>query len=166
MSKSLMKKHQQRMLIEDLDSQLNRARSVTVGTAFGGVTEVSMRSNNGSHLWCILQPVEVIELIHQLAANVGCHINLQPRRDFSSWRDWKYTEEELAHYGGKQPEPWRTGSGHAPHANDMASHQDKGAVLPPPEMQPGLNFERKQNEPVATKKTVNRRSTKRAAATA
>ena len=165
MSKALVKKHQQRLLAEDLDSQLNRARSVTVGTAFGGTTEISMRANNGSNLWCILQPVEVIELIHQLAANVGCHINLQPRRDFSSWRDWKYTEEELAHYRGEQIGPWRAGSGHAPHVNDMAPHQNKGAVLPPPEMQPGLKIERNDHEPVATKKTVNRRSTKRASAT-
>lgn len=140
----------------------NRARSLSVGTAFGGVTEISMRADGGLHLWCIMQPVEVIELIHQLAANVGCHIHLQPRRDFSSWRDWKYTEEELAHYRGNQPLP---GVGHAPHVNDMAPHKDKGAVLPPPEMQPGLKIERNNHEPVATKKTVNRRSTKRAAAT-
>ena len=149
--------------IANATAELNRARSVTVGTAFGGTTEISMRANDGSNLWCIMQPVEVIELIHQLAANVGCHIKLQPRRDFSSWRDWKYTEEELAHYRGNQPLP---GVGHAPHVNDMAPHQDKGAVLPPPEMQPGLKIERNDHEPVATKKTVNRRSTKRAATSA
>jgi hypothetical protein len=163
MSKALVKKHNQKLLTQDLDSQLNRARSVTVGTAFGGTTEISMRANDGSNLWCVMQPVEVIELIHQLAANVGCHINLQPRRDFSSWRDWKYTEEELAHYRGVQPLP---GVGHAPHVNDMAPHQSKGQVLPPPELQPGLKIERNDHEPVATEKTVNRRSTKRTAATA
>jgi hypothetical protein len=69
--------------IQNFEANLNRARSVTVGTAFGGTTEVSLRGNDGKTLWCLLQPVEVIELIHQLAANVGCHINLQPRRDFS-----------------------------------------------------------------------------------
>ena len=67
---------------------------------------------------------------------------------------------------GNQIGPWRAGSGWAPYANDMAPHNDKGAVLPPPELQPGLKIERKDHEPVATKKTVNRRSTKRAAATA
>ena len=142
--------------------ELTRARAVSIGTAFGGVTELSMRANDGSHLWCVMQPVEVIELIHQLAANVGCHIHIQPRKDFSSWRDWKYSEEELAHYRGIQPLP---GVGHPPHVNDISPHQNKGAVLQPPEMQPGLNIERKENEPVAIKKTVNRRSTKRAAAT-
>lgn len=163
MNKSLVKKHQQKLIAQDLDSQLNRARSVTVGTAFGGTTEISMRANDGSNLWCVMQPVEVIELIHQLAANVGCHIHLQPRRDFSSWRDWKHTEEELAHYRGVQP---LQGVGHAPHVNDMAPHQSKGQVLPPPELQPGLKIERNDHEPVATEKTVNRRSTKRTAATA
>lgn len=151
--------------LADFEGSLNRARSVMVGTAFGGVTEVSMRANDGKNLWCTLQPVEVIELIHQLAANVGCHINLQPRRDFSSWRDWKYTEEELAHYRGVQPFP---GVGHAPHSNDMAPHQEKGQVLPPPEKQPGLKIDvpvRSEENVVATKKTVNRRSTKRTAKT-
>lgn len=152
--------------IDNATGELTRARSIAVGTAFGGVTELSMRGNDGSHLWCLMQPVEVIEFIHQLAANVGCHIHLQPRRDFSSWRDWKYTEEELAHYRGEQIGPWRAGSGHPPHVNNIAPHKDKGAVLPPPELQPGMKVERKDHEPVAIKKTVNRRSTKRAAATA
>lgn len=140
--------------IQNFQSNLNRARSITVGTAFGGTTEIGMRANDGSHLWCIMQPVEVIELIHQLAANVGCHIHLQPRRDFSSWRDWRVTEEERIHLNG-----------HAPFVNDMAPHADKGAMLPPTKVQPGLKIERNDHEPVATKKTVNRRSTKRAAAT-
>jgi len=156
---------EERELNNLLESQ-NRARSVTVGTCFGGTLELSMRRENGGVTFAILQPVEAIELINQIAAGVGCHIHIQPRKDFASWRDWKYTEEELAHYRGEQLGPWRAGSGHAPHANDMAPHQNKGAVLPPPELQPGLKIERNDHEPVATKKTVNRRSTKRAAATA
>lgn len=88
---------------------LNRARSVTVGTCFGGTVEVSMRRNDGANTFVILQPVEVTEMIHQLAASIGCHIHIQPRRDFASWRDWKYTEEELAHYRGNQSLP---GVGH------------------------------------------------------
>jgi hypothetical protein len=113
----------------------NRARSVTVGTAFGGTTELIMRRGDGTFTFAILQPVETIELIHQLAANVGCHLQLVPRKDFSSWRDWKYTEEELAHYRGVQNLP---GVGHPPHANDMAEHQHIGQNLPSPEQQAGL----------------------------
>ena len=103
---------------EDAQSTDNRARSITVGTAFGGTTEIMMRSDAGRHIWCIMQPVEVIELIHQLAANVGCHIHIKPRQDFGSWRDWKVTEEERLHYNG-----------HAPHVNDMAPHHEVGANM-------------------------------------
>jgi hypothetical protein len=163
-TKKTLEDIRQRQDIANTTADLNRARSFSVGTAFGGITEISMRANDGSHLWGILQPVEVIEIIHQLAANIGCHIHIQPRQDFSSWRDWKYTEEELAHYRGNQIGPWRTATGWPPHPNDMAPHNEKGAVLPPPKQQPGLNIERKDHEPVATKKTVNRRSAKRAAA--
>lgn len=104
--------------IENLESNNNRARSITVGTAFGGTTEIMMRSDGGKHIWCIMQPVEVVELIHQLAANVGCHIALKPRNDFSSWRDWKLTEEEKLHYNG-----------HPPFVNDMAPFNQLGALI-------------------------------------
>jgi hypothetical protein len=145
--------------VANFSADLNRARSVTVGTAFGGTTEVSMRAPNGQNLWCVMQPVEVIELIHQLAANVGCHINLQPRKDFSSWRDWRLSEDELARQRGPQELP---GVGWAPHVNDMAPHQDKGQILPPPEQQPGLKVPvRSEENVVATKKSTNRRNTKR-----
>jgi len=146
----------------------NRARSFTIGTCFGGTVEVSMRRNDGSNTFVILQPVEVTEMIHQLAASIGCHINLQPRRDFASWRDWKYTEEELAHYRGVQHLP---GVGHPPHANDMAPLQNKGQVLPQPEQQPGLKpammaRSESNEQTVATEKTVGRKRAKRAATVA
>ena len=147
--------------VQNFEAELNRARSVNVGTAFGGTTEMSMRGQNGKTLWCIMQPIEVIELIHQLAANVGCHLNLQPRKDFASWRDWKYTEEELLHFRGNQFLP---GVGFPPHSNDMAPHADVGASLPPPEQQAGMKINAKeQQNVVATKKNINQRNTKRAA---
>ena len=168
--------NQDKKTIIELEKQINRlhaeqgnlenqrrARSIAIGTAFGGTTEITMRSQNGDFTFCIMQPVEVIELIHQLAANVGCHLSLQPRRDFSSWRDWKYTEAELAHYRGEQL--GASGVGWPPHVNDMAPHNQVGANLPPPEQQPGLKIEtpvKEQEHVVATKKTVNRRNTKRA----
>lgn len=98
-------------------AELNRARSVTVGTAFGGVTEISMRAIDGKTIWCLMQPVEVVELIHQLSANIGCHISIKPRDDFSSWREWRISEAEKKHLNG-----------HAPHPNDMAVFQRLGAV--------------------------------------
>ena len=109
-----------RMVLEaDYDnraSNLNRARSVTVGTAFGGTTELMMRSDGGRHIWCTMQPVEVIELIHQLAAIVGCSADLIPRKDFASWRDWRESEAEKKHLNG-----------HPPFVNDMALFQQLGA---------------------------------------
>jgi hypothetical protein len=150
---------QKEQAVKDLESMMHRAQSVAVGTCFGGTTELTMRGQ-GSYLWCPMQPVEVIELIHQLAANVGCHIHIQPRKDFSSWRDWKYTEQELEHFRGVQSIP---GIGFAPHSNDLAPHQNKGQVLPPAEQQPGLKIETPVRSPenvMATKKTVNKRNTK------
>ena len=58
---------QNRQEVESFESNLNRSRSITVGTSFGGTTEVSMRGDGGRFLWCVMQPVEVVELIHQLA---------------------------------------------------------------------------------------------------
>jgi hypothetical protein len=40
------------MDLENRESNRNRARSITVGTAFGGTTEVMMRSDGGRHIWC------------------------------------------------------------------------------------------------------------------
>jgi hypothetical protein len=44
------------MDLENRESNRNRARSITVGTAFGGTTEVMMRSDGGRHIWCTMQP--------------------------------------------------------------------------------------------------------------
>jgi len=161
--------------LANLESNLTRARSVTVGTAFGGTTEISMRGEGGLSLWCLMQPVGVIELIHQLAANAGCHIHIQPRDDFSSWREWRVSEAEKKHLNG-----------HAPHVNDMSVFQKLGQQGFDQELaEKIIEHELAQDEyeyvngsatikqkskkevnhgkTVATKKTVNGRSTKRAA---
>lgn len=106
---------QAKMDLENRESNINRARSITVGTCFGGTSEILMRGDGGRHLWCVMQPVEIIELIHQLAANVGCNAQLLPRRDFASWRDWRVSEAEKKHLNG-----------HAPFVNDMALVQNLG----------------------------------------
>jgi len=105
-----------KMDLENLESNYNRARSINVGTVFGGTTEILMRADGGRHLWCVMQPVEVIELIHQLAANVGCNAQITPRKDFASWRDWRISEAEKKHLNG-----------HVPFVNDMAVFQKLGA---------------------------------------
>ena len=97
-------------------SNLNRARSINVGTAFGGTSEIMMRGEGDKFIYAILQPVEVIELIHQLSSNVGCVAELKPRNDFASWRDWRVSDAEKQHLNG-----------HAPFVNDMAVFQKLGA---------------------------------------
>lgn len=92
-TKKEIEQHEQEMAILSSADRLNRARSITVGTAFNGVTEIMMRGD-GKYIWCILQPAEVTELIHQLAANIGCHIHIQPRDDFSSWRKWRELDDK------------------------------------------------------------------------
>tara|TARA_R110000796_G_scaffold35765_1_gene91728 strand:- start:1995 stop:2504 length:510 start_codon:yes stop_codon:yes gene_type:complete len=150
---AIQKKEKLRQL-KSLDQHDSRAQAITIGTAGGGTTELTMRSAHGQFLWNVYQPVEVVELINQLAANIGCHIHIQPRNDFSSWRQWReLSEEERLHLNGFPPFP-----------NDMAlsSRVGTGKI----EMKDRLKIEAAQQaeekeNAVATKKTVNKRSTKR-----
>jgi hypothetical protein len=128
----------------------NRARSVTIGTAFGGVIEICMRKDDGT-TWAVLQPVEALELAHQIAAAAGCHIALKPREDFASWREWK---PEI--HQERQFPAWPE---HPPHPKV----ESRSVNLPAPEKQPGMKITRSNKNVVATKKTVNGRSTKRTA---
>lgn len=165
--------HEAEQAFQNLKSNASRARSITVGTAFGGTTEISIRGDGGNVLWCLMQPVEVIELIHQLSSNIGCHIHIQPRKDFSSWREWNLTEAEKLHYNG-----------HIPFVNDLAPFAQLGVSGVDKELIKRLKVEgfqgfgggaggvegvpNKENKllhkgdknAVATKKTVNRRSVK------
>lgn len=125
LEKEYQRKMQQQNFEDTAAANRNRARSVTVGTAFGGVTELMMRKNDGNCVWATLQPVEVIELIHQLAAGIGCQLFLQPREDFASWRSWSPGDTRLL-------------NGHPPHASDINPHELRARILPKPENQPGM----------------------------
>jgi hypothetical protein len=127
----------------------NRARSVTVGMAFGGVLEICMRKDDGT-TWAVMQPVEAIELAHQIAAAVGCHIAMRPREDFGSWRSWNSEKSQEFQF----PE-WPA---HPP----QVEAKPPPVQLPAPEKQAGLKLNRSNKNVVATKKTVNGRSIKRA----
>jgi hypothetical protein len=157
-------KMRQRQFENALLESATRARSVIVGTAFGGVSEISMRRMDGTVTFALLQPVEMVELIHQMAASIGCHINLRPRDDFSSWRQWKNSKVELDYFRNDERP---TGGGHPPHMQEL--HKDaRTNPLPPPEQQPGLQpammaRSNENEQTVADQKPVKRRSTKRAA---
>lgn len=73
--------------LANLESNKTRARSFSVGTTTGGIIEISLRGDYG-HLWYLLQPVEAVEMIHQLAAAAGLEIAMRPRQDFATWRGW------------------------------------------------------------------------------
>ena len=157
--------------LEAFESNLNRSRSISVGTSFGGSTEISMRGDN-KYLWCVLQPVEVVELIHQLSANIGCHIAIKPRDDFSSWREWRISEAEKKHLNG-----------HPPFVNDMAVFQRLGAIGFDQEkaeslmeewlvqkeyeyVNGGANTKKElKNETMAIEKNIDKRKSKRTTAT-
>jgi hypothetical protein len=59
-----------------------------------GTTELTMRGVDGTFLWNVYPPTQVIEFIHQLAASIGCNIQIQPREDFSSYREWNPVSDE------------------------------------------------------------------------
>lgn len=139
--------------LETLETNASRAQAIAVGTSGGGTTEITMRGVSGKFLWNVYQPVEVVELINQLAANIGCHIQIVPRNDFASWRDWKVSPEELAHARGEQALP---GVGFPPFSNDISPHQKIGKEKNDPVLAEKKN--------VATKKTVNKRTLKRSRA--
>lgn len=146
LQKELEKRNIQRQ-IESMDANLTRAQSVTIGTAGNGTTELTMRSPTGSFLWNTYQPVEVVELIHQLAANIGCHIAIQPRNDFSSWRQWKEpTEEERKHLNGFPP-----------FAGLITGYTEVGGNLPHPSKTPGKTSNKDSGEKknaLAAKKNI------------
>lgn len=88
-SKTRQKIHQlyEENELANLEANKTRARSFSVGTTTGGIIEVSMRGDY-SHLWYLLQPVEAVEMINQLAAASGLEVAMRPRQDFATWRGW------------------------------------------------------------------------------
>lgn len=143
-----MKEHHLKQQIRSLEANKNRAQSVSIGMSGSGTTEITMRGEDGTFLWNIYQPVQVTEFIHQLAASIGCHIHIQPRKDFGSWREWNEpTEQEKLHLNGFPP-----------FAQQSVGHEKVGLI---PQNAP----QTKEKENVATNKAVNKRSTKRSRAT-
>jgi len=135
--------------LRTLDANKNRAQAVSIGMSGSGTTEITMRGEDGTFLWNIYQPAQVIEFIHQLAASIGCHIHIQPRNDFASWRDWKEpTEEEKIGLNGFPP------------FAIQKINSEKIGLSPKEEKVQGLDarVNTTEKENVATKKTVNKRT--------
>ena len=90
----------------NLKANQTRARSFTVGTTTGGLIELGMRGDH-ANLWYLLQPVEAVEIIQQLAASAGLEIAIRPRQDFASWRSWDTSLPGSVHWMGAAP--WQLG---------------------------------------------------------
>ena len=88
--------------LANLQQSQTRARSFTVGTTTGGIIEVGMRGDF-SNLWYLLQPVEAVEIINQLAAAAGLEVAMRPRQDFATWRGWDTSLPPSVHWMGAAP---------------------------------------------------------------
>ena len=110
-----------------------RAQSIMVGKIGAGTTEVSLRGLDGDYLFIILHPTEVIELLHQLAANTGCTLDIHPRQDFASYREWPNSNQDK-----KEPS-----TPFAPHAELAFDYSSIGSIGPIAE---GSNTVEKKNE--------------------
>ncbi len=104
LSKTRQKIHQiyEESELANLEANKYRARSLTVGSATGGIIEVGMRGDYG-HLWYLLQPVEAVELIGQIAAAAGIEIAMRPKQDFSAWRSWDTSLPNSTYWVGAAP---------------------------------------------------------------
>jgi len=85
-----------------LKQNQSRGRSLTVGTAGGGIIELCIRADFSS-LWYQLPPTEAVELIGQLASAAGVEIAIRPRQDFATWRSWDPTLPNSVAWMGAAP---------------------------------------------------------------
>lgn len=99
--KKINQAHEENEYVSVIQNQ-NRARAYSVGSAGGGILELSMRSDT-SHLWYLLNPVEAVEMIQSVAALCGLEIALRPKKDFSTWRTWDATVPDFSHAIGSAP---------------------------------------------------------------
>ena len=73
--------------LKEREAEAYRSRTIHAGAHNEGI-EISMRLNNGAIAYHIMSPAEAVEFIHSIASRAGCHIAIQPREDFSSYRNW------------------------------------------------------------------------------
>jgi hypothetical protein len=151
---SLTEAHLLKHIASTQEGEIGRARAISIGTAFGGTVEISLRRPDGVAIHAILQPVEAIEILHQLAASVGCHLQLRPRDDFASWRDWRTDENGQYKLTDHPP------------IMPISKEDQNRAIMPPPTAHPaekGTPSTRRNKNVVAIEKTVDRRNVKSAA---
>jgi len=127
--------------LANLESNKNRARSFTVGTAFGGIIEISMRGDHHS-MWCILQPVEAVEFIEQLAAASGLQVALRPKQDFASWRGWNVETDNRYWVGSAH---WQLGNDD-PAQKALEGQKEETKQLPEPKEEKKVSTKKKKKK--------------------
>jgi len=137
----------------NLQQNKNRARSVTVGTAFGGAIEINMRGDYHS-LWCILSPVEAVELLEQLAAAAGVQVATKPKDDFSSWRGWDVDNVNYVHWKGTAP--WQVAPENRHQNKELESAKEPKQLLPGKEEGNNKHLESENSSP-KVKRTIRKR---------
>jgi hypothetical protein len=139
--------------LDSLYSMRNRARSIAAGTAFGGVVEVTMRSES-NYMYAQMQPTEAVELIEQLAAGIGVEVAMRPKVNFASWRGWEEVIEQRIGWdriGWKGTAAWQLGGRllEENHQKKLASVQDeieKQEILPAPTLEEIDDLKKKEEE--------------------
>lgn len=81
---------------------VTRARSISIGSANGGILELTLRSDRTT-LHYLMRPVEAIEVMEQLAAACGVEIAKRPKQDFTAWRAWDPTTPNGSDWKGAAP---------------------------------------------------------------
>jgi len=112
-----------------IQADKSRAQSVSIGSCGGGALEIVMRGVDGNYLFNVYQPVEAIELINQLSAAVGCHIHIQPRNDFASWREWNEVSEEQRNHLQSNPPFAEHNSNLTQSGKGISNYRQKKAAL-------------------------------------
>jgi len=87
MRKKINEMHEENEYYNVRDNTRSRARSILVGNGYGGMIEITLR-NEHNILFALMQPVEAVEIIEQLAAGCGIEIAMRPKQNFTSWRAW------------------------------------------------------------------------------
>lgn len=90
----MLREQDAQLQLKSRAGELSRARSYSIGNTAGGCVELTLRGIDSKILWYMLQPAEVSEVIHTLAASIGCYAALKPREDFASWRNWALKPDE------------------------------------------------------------------------
>lgn len=88
--------------LASLKSTQSRARSATIGSATGGLIEIVMRGDVQT-MWYVMNPVEAVEMLEQLASACGLEILKRPKQDFSAWRSWDLEQPNAVHWKGAAP---------------------------------------------------------------